>query len=192
MLAEHWKGEARKVQNAMILTLGTGLGTAVLANGELLRGGRYLHTEAGHIILKEGDTSAPCGCGNIGCAEAYLAGKTFTSRARAKLGDSTLDAIQIANRARQGDTKALALFDEYAHMMATALHNYVVIFSPELFVFTGSFANAADLFLEKTRLELEKLLVRRRVGIDLMPRLAISSLENEAGLLGGAYLALNK
>jgi predicted NBD/HSP70 family sugar kinase len=86
----------------------------------------------------------------------------------------------------------IAAFEEYAHMMAAAITTYVVLYSPEIVVFTGSFADAADLFIDKTRARLETLLERRRAGIDLMPKLAVSSLDNDAGLIGGARVALLK
>jgi glucokinase len=190
ILAEVWKGHAKGAKNAMILTLGTGLGTAIVANGELVRGGRHQHTEAGHMIIHEGDESAPCGCGQFGCAEAYLSGRSFAHRAREALGNSAIDAPQIAARAREGDAAALKVFEEYTDHLAIALHNYVVIFYPEIVVFTGSFAAAHDLFLEKTAKKLGKLLARRNKVMNLQPKLAISKLENQAGLLGGAYVAL--
>jgi glucokinase len=190
ILAEVWKGLAKGVENAMILTLGTGLGTAIVANGQLVRGGRHQHTEGGHMIIHENDQTAPCGCGQWGCAEAYLSGRSFAHRARIKLGNEIIDAPQIAARAREGDAASLKLFDEYADHLAIALHNYVVLFYPEIVVFTGSFAAAHDLFLEKTSKKLGKLLSRRNKVMNLQPKLVISKLENQAGLLGGAYVAL--
>lgn len=190
ILAEVWKGLAKGTKNAMILTLGTGLGTAVVANGELVRGGRFQHTEGGHMIIRSGDKSAPCGCGQLGCAEAYLSGRSFAHRARVELGNEIIDAPQIAARAREGDPASLKLFDDYSDHLAIALHNYVVIFYPEIVVFTGSFAAAHDLFLEKTSKKLGKLLARRNKVMNLQPKLVISKLENQAGLLGGAYVAL--
>jgi glucokinase len=190
ILAETWKGLKGNTKNVMILTLGTGLGTAGVANGELVRGGRHQHTEAGHLIIRAGDTSAPCGCGQIGCAEAYLSGRSFAYRAKKKLKSETIDAPQIAARAREGDAAALALFEEYAEMMAIALHNYVVLFYPETVVFTGSFAAAHDLFLKNTEKKLAKIFTRRNQSMHIQPKLVISKLENQAGLLGGAYVAL--
>jgi glucokinase len=190
ILAEVWKGHGKNYKNAMIVTLGTGLGTAAVANGELIRGGRYQHTEAGHLVIRAGDKSAPCGCGMLGCAEAYLSGRSFTYRSRKRLGNDQIDAVQIAARAREGDAAAIELFDEYAEMMSIALHNYIMVFYPEIIVFTGSFAAAHDLFLKKTEKNLEKILVRRNKVMNLQPKLAISKLENQAGLLGGAYVAL--
>jgi glucokinase len=98
----------------------------------------------------------------------------------------------IAELAHKGDPRALAAFEEYAELMAIAIHNYCVIYCPELIVFTGSFAATAPLFLPQVREHLKKLLKRRRKGIDLLPKLVVSSLENRAGLLGGAYIALNE
>jgi glucokinase len=189
MLAEHWVGAAKGYDNAMILTLGTGLGTGIIVNGKLVRAGRFLHPEAGHLILNPTDATAPCGCGNLGCSEAYLSGRHFTIRARERLHKPTLSTVEIADLARHGEPLARELFDEYAEMMAVAIHNYAVIYSPEIVVFTGSFAATADLFLKRTERELLRRLARRRIGVDLMPRLAVSTLGNNAGLIGGAYVA---
>lgn len=190
MLAEHWKGAARGYDNAMILTLGTGLGGGVICNGELVRSGRSLHPETGHIILNASDSTAICGCGNIGCAEAYLSGRNFERRARLLLADKKITAREIAEMARKGHKKAVSAFTEYSHWLSIAIHNYVVLYSPEIVILTGSFASASDLFLDRARENLERLLVRRRVGIDLLPKLRTSSLNNRAGLLGGAIVAL--
>lgn len=192
MLGEHWRGAARGYQNAMILTLGTGLGTAIISNGELVRAGRHLHTEAGHLIIQAHDSSAPCGCGNLGCAEAYLSGRNFSRRARTRFGNATLTAQDITELARKKDPRALAAFEEYAEMMAIAIHNYVVIYAPEIIVLTGSFAQAAGQFLPSTRHHLLRLLKRRRIGIDLIPKLKVSTLHNQAGLIGAAWIALTQ
>jgi glucokinase len=187
ILAESWIGAARKKKNAMILTLGTGLGTGIIANGKLVRAGRGLHPEAGHMIIHFADKNAPCGCGNLGCAEAFLSGRNFERRMRARFKEPALTAKEIANRARKGDRAAREAFDEYAELMGAAIYNYAMIFTPEVVVFTGSFANASDLFLEKTRLHLRRRLARHP---DFFPQLLVSELENQAGLIGGAYIAL--
>ena len=192
MLAEHWIGRAKNHDNAMILTLGTGLGTGIIANGELVRAGHHFHPEAGHMIIRYNDESAPCGCGNLGCAEAYLSGRNFSRRARARFGKSDMTAKDITELARKRDPRATVAFEEYAQLMAAAIHNYVVTFCPEIIVLTGSFAAAADLFIEPTLGYLEKMLARRRVGVDLMPKLVVSSLDKQAGVIGAAYVAFHR
>lgn len=189
VLAEHWIGTGKKCKNIMVLTLGTGLGTGVICNGELVRSGRFMHNEGGHIIIRQGDVTAPCGCGNLGCAEAFLSGKSFTHRARVRLKDPSLSAKDVADLARGGHPKALDAFTEYSELMAAAIHSYVRIYCPEIVVLTGSFANAADLFLERTQTLLNKMLVRVP---DDIPKLAVSKLQNEASLVGGAYVAFHR
>jgi glucokinase len=192
MLAEAWIGHAKGYNNAMILTLGTGLGTGIIVNGELVRARGGLHPEAGHMVIHEGDQSAPCGCGNLGCAEAYLSGRGFTRRSRPRFANPDLFALDISNMARKRDPRALAAFEEYAHIMAIAIHNYAVMFAPEIVVFTGSFAASADLFMDSTKDHLEKLLARRRIGFDLLPKLKVSKLDNLAGLVGAAKVAFDR
>ncbi len=190
-LAEHWVGSGKKYKNMMVLTLGTGLGTGILVNGKLLRSGRNLHPEAGHMVIRLGDQSAPCGCGNLGCAEAYLSGKNFEQRARIRLGRSDLINKDIANLARRGHPEALALFEEYSELMSIAVHNFVRLFNPEILIFTGSFANTADLFLKNTEKKLKKLLARQQTVMKAIPKLTVSKLKNNSGLIGGAYIALH-
>jgi glucokinase len=191
VLAERWVGCAKGKKNIVLLTLGTGLGTGIIVNGELVRARGGLHPEAGHLIIHQGDQTAPCGCGNLGCAEAFLSGRGFTRRNRPRFANPDLTAIDIAKLARNRDPRALAAFEEYAVYMAVALHNYAVIYAPELVVFTGSFAETADLFMDSTLEHLEKLLARRRIGFDLMPKLKVSKLDNQAGLVGGGYVAMH-
>ncbi len=191
ILAEHWVGAARGCENAMILTLGTGLGTGVIANGRLVRAGRGLHPEGGHLILHAGDLTAPCGCGNLGCAEAFLSGTGFTRRAGLRHPRLRgLDAREISSLAKGGGRAALSAFDEYGRWLAIAIHNYAVAYAPEVVVLTGGFAETARFFLPRARRDLRELMRRRRAGIDLLPRLARSSLRNEAGVIGAARVAL--
>jgi glucokinase len=192
MLAEQWIGHAKGYENSMILTLGTGLGAGIIINGKLMRAIKGLHPEAGHMIIHYNDQSAPCGCGNLGCAEAYLSGRGFTRRSRPRFANPNLLANDIAAMAHKRDPRALAAFEEYAQIMAIALHNYAVMFAPEIVIFTGSFAATADLFIDSTKEHLEKLLVRRRIGFDLMPKLKVSKLDNMAGLVGAAKVAFDR
>lgn len=190
LLAEVWKGRARGYKNAMILTLGTGLGTAVLAEGHLLRGGRGLHTEAGHIPLNIFDRERLCGCGNPGCAEAYLSGNGFAAWANFRSG-LQLSATQWAERAgRSGPhSEAAEHFTEYGRALASAIAAYVALFSPEIVVLTGGFASTSPYFLSVTKKLLPTLLEKRRVGIDLLPKVALSALDGQAGVIGAAKVA---
>lgn len=187
-LAESWKGKSGK--NSVVLTLGTGLGIGVIADGRLVRGGRGLHPEGGHLLLRPGDKSALCGCGNFGCAEAFLSGKNFSARCAHKLQRPGLTGEELSQLAREKDSKALAVFEEYAELLAEYLHNIVVLYYPEKVVLTGSFAEASPFFLPSTEEKLRALLSRRLKSVPLLPKIQPSILGNKAGVLGAAYIAL--
>lgn len=192
VLAEYWVGEASRTQNMMVVTLGTGVGVGVMTNGQLLRSGRQLHPEASHIPLNYTDETAPCGCGLYGCIEAYVSGRNFTARMAKEWNEPGLTGETLVKKARENDKKALEAFDRYAHWMAMSLNAFVVLFSPEVIVLAGGFAEASDLFLPQTQPLLEKFLERRRVGVDLLPRVCTSSLKNELGILGAAHVAFHR
>lgn len=185
-LAERWLGVGHKQQtsNMMVLTLGTGLGTGIICNGELFRSGGFRHPEAGHTIIAFDEEDYACACGVRGDSEAYLSGMNFTKyyNAQHKL---SLTAREITALARSGDAKAQAAFKVYARAMAATLHNYCVIFCPEWIVFSGSFSEAFDIFAPSVRNQLERLLSRRK---DIVPQLIVSELQNHSCLLGAAYL----
>ncbi|MGZ3695040.1 MAG: ROK family protein [Bdellovibrionota bacterium] len=190
VLAEHWLGGA--TENTVVLTLGTGLGMGVVANGKLVRGGRELHPEGGHLLLRYGDQSAICGCGNAGCAEAYLSGKNFTTRVAKALGNPELKTLEILEMAKSGNSLVQEFLREYSELLAIYIQNLVVLYYPEKIILTGSFANAHELFLDETERILRGLLLRRLKTLPLQPKLQISRLGNKAGVLGAAYVALHK
>lgn len=187
-LAERWKGSGGN--DFVVLTLGTGLGIGVICDGQLVRGGRQLHPEGGHILLRSGDPTAPCGCGLFGCAEAFLSGKKFDERAEKKHGEK-LKGTEWANRADSGDKAAKALFAEYSELLADYLVNIVVLYYPKKVIFAGSFAATHSQFLPATRERLASLLSRRLKTIPLLPELRASRLGTKSPILGGAYIALN-
>lgn len=191
VLAEHWLGAARGKDNAVLLTLGTGLGVGMIHNGKLLRAGRGLHTEGGHMIMDRKDKTAKCGCGNYGCAEAFLSGKNFTIRAQKSLRRPKLRTQELIALAQTKKSALIkGLFAEYSDIMATFIHNLVVLHAPDIIVFSGSFALAHPLFLPRTKKALNALLRIREKTIKTIPEIQISPLENHAGILGRLLLLL--
>jgi glucokinase len=187
-LAERWKGGGG--DDFVVLTLGTGLGMGVINNGKLVRGGRELHPEGGHVLLRSGDPTAPCGCGLYGCAEAFLAGRNFDDRAEKKLG-LKLKGTEWAAKAEAGDEAASALFAEYSELLADYLLNLVVLYYPKTVIFAGSFAAAHPQFLPAAKQRLKLLLERRLKTVPLLPVLRPSKLGARSPILGGAYVALH-
>lgn len=190
ILAEHWMGKSGA--DCLVITLGTGVGMGVIADGKLVRGGRGLHPEGGHILLRSGDKSALCGCGVYGCAEAFLSGANFGKRASKALGKKNLTGRDVAELAYAKNKKALAMFSEYAELMAEYILNLVVLYYPKKIILTGSFAEASSLFLPTVEKRLKALLKRRLKTIPLLPDIYVSKLGNRAGVLGAAYIAFQQ
>jgi predicted NBD/HSP70 family sugar kinase len=143
------------------------------------------------LLLRPGDASAPCGCGNLGCAEAFLSGKNFGQRASRLLGEPDLSGAELAERAAHGDKKVLALFAEYSELLADYLHNLVVLYYPERVIFSGSFAEAHRHFLPLAEIRLKELIQRRLRTLPLLPELRCTRLGPAAGVLGAAYVAMH-
>ena len=190
VLSEHWLGGGRKFANVVVVTLGTGLGVGVIANGELVRSGRNLHTEAGHTLLDYADREWLCGCGNYGCAEAFLSGANFTRNLARLWHEPKLTGEELLRRARGDDSMALKAFVEYGSRLASFMYSLCVLFSPEQIIISGGFSHSYELFLPTTELQLAQLLRTRRVGVDMLPKITISKQQDRACLLGAAVVAL--
>lgn len=189
VLAEHWVGEAKGKENCLALTLGTGIGVGVICNGQLVRCGRNLHPEAGHIYLNADDENTQSGNGDFGTVEAYLSGKNFSRRVGKILGRQGLTGKEIVALAENGEQVVLGEFEKYSLNLARAIKNYVYLFAPEVIVLSGGFSIAWPHFLPATKTHMEVLLAPVRIGIDLFPEIKISRFQEDMGLIGAAYVA---
>lgn len=191
VLGEQWKGgHGKGAANLVAMTLGTGVGVGVITNGSLVRAGRGLHTEAGHIPLDINAKDYPCGCGAFGCIEAFLAGSHFSHRLGRLKGRpmSGQEAVVLA----KDDVWVQEAFLEYGRQLAQAVRTLSVLFAPEIVVISGGFSHASNLFLHETEKVLPGLMERYRDGIDMLPKIKVSKLQDDAGILGAAYLAYQK
>lgn len=188
VLGEMWKGGHGKAKNIVAMTLGTGVGVGVIANGQLVRSGRGLHPEAGHIPINSEAKDFPCGCGAYGCIEAYLAGTHFAKRL-GRLKGRALTGKEAVELAKHGDVYVQEAFKEYGRHLAQAIRSLCILFGPEVVVISGGFSHAANLFLDETLATLPGLMERYRDGVDLLPKVKVSKLQDEAGILGAAFLA---
>lgn len=179
--AEGWLGGARKMENWIVLTLGTGLGTGIVIGRKAFMGGAGMGPEAGHMIIT--DKPYPCGCGNMGCAEAVVSGSALKTRI-VERGLPYADTRAIVQAGRDGAPAAVKIWDEFSHILARLIHNLAVTYKPEAVFFTGGVAEASDLFLAPTQAEAVRMLAGRP---GFMPKLKISNLGHRLGILGGAY-----
>lgn len=194
-LAEVRAGAAKGVKNAIMITLGTGVGGGIILDGKIFEGSYSAAGELGHIVLVSGGEQ--CTCGRKGCWEAYASVTALVRQTKAAMKanpDSIMNKTpldQVNGRtsfdaAKKGDPAALAVVDTYQEYITEGLADMVNIFSPEVLVIGGGISKEGDYLLDPIR---EK--IRSRVfGIGLLPerKIVAAKLGNDAGLIGAAML----
>jgi glucokinase len=153
-LGEWRYGAGQSVSNLVYITVSTGIGGGVVADGRLLRGRRGMAGHIGHMsIVRDGDR---CDCGNPGCWEEYASGTRFARRARQRVqsdatttlgkGDSPVDGRAVFAAATAGDPLAKSLVAEEADLLGAGIVNLLHLYSPELVIMGGGMsANFAQL-----------------------------------------------
>jgi glucokinase len=197
-LGEKWVGAGRGAAGLCMLTLGTGIGGGVIFDGQVWHGQNGMGGELGHMTI---DTDgALCGCGNLGCLEAYASGGAVTRMAMAaarvgrspslaqaaeELGELTAEIVYI--KAKQGDIVAREIYDMVGRSLGVGLASLMNIFNLPLYVLGGGVARAWDMFSATMMAEIPK---RSLVYRATLPQIVPSALGADAGLLGAAYLPL--
>ncbi|MBE9512345.1 MAG: ROK family protein [Bacteroidetes bacterium] len=193
-------GGARGMKHFIEYTLGTGLGSGIVINGEILYGHTGFAGEIGHIIMKPGGRD--CGCGRQGCLENYasatglvrtmheLLGKRRDESKLRKIPCEDLDSKQIAEAANEGDKIALEAFDDTAKILALSIANAVAFSSPEAVFLFGGLANAGDLIFKPTRKYMEETLqIMFKGTVKLLPS---EIPESKGAVMGASALAWNE
>ena len=197
--AEFRFGAGRDVEHMVMLTMGTGVGGAVVAGGELFRGGHGIGGELGHIrFTRDG---LPCGCGQNGCLEQYASGRALQREANAiadaggigaelaALRDEkgTITGPAVSRLVLAGDPGALEALRRVATALGEACGGFQAVLDPELFVIGGGVAQLGEDLLGPVRVAYETSLPG--YGDRPIANFAIAQLGNDAGLIGAADLA---
>lgn len=181
-LAEFKYGSLKKYKDAVFLCLGTGIGSAVFLNGNLLQANKYVGFELGHIVIEK--NGEQCNCGKKGCFETYCAMKRFKEKAKKILNitNITSEALQEEIKKNKNNEEIAKLIDEYINNLIIGLSNVIDIFEPEAISFGGSFVYFKDLFYEKLVKEMHKR--RYTFNKDDVPEIVLAELQNDAGMIG--------
>jgi glucokinase len=181
--AEARFGAARQVRDAVMITLGTGIGGGLLVNGSVHRGTNGMAGEFGHMqVVPDG---LPCECGRRGCWEQYCSGRALMRAAAA--GGSELSGPALTAAARDGDRVALAAYDDVGAWLGVGVANLVAALDPPLVVVGGGVSAAGDLLLGTARESMAESLVG--AGYRDLPDLVAAELGPLAGVIGIADLA---
>jgi glucokinase len=169
----------------IMLTIGTGVGGALVDDGRLLVGAFGMAAELGHIIIEPGGRL--CGCGNFGCLEQYASGTALMRDARERLGDEFLTQSGLTELLVQGNSHALGALEGVARAMGRGIASLVAVTDPELIVIGGGVASAGDLLLAPIR---ESFLDTYGAGAKRpVATIAVATMGNTAGAVGAADLA---
>jgi len=176
-LGEAWLGAGRQFQDLLVLTLGTGVGGAVILGGELFAGRTGAAGELGLITLNP--DGPPCNSGNQGSLEQY----TSVQAVRRRTG---LEPHQVAAKAAAGDLEAIAFWAAYGRDLGAGLASLIYIFTPEALVIGGGISAGAQWFFPAMEAEVNRrVLPSSREGLQIV----VAELGNQAGMAGAARLA---
>jgi glucokinase len=196
--AESVHGAARGAASALVVTLGTGIGGALVLDGAVVRGRNGMAGEFGHMqVVPDGQ---PCECGRRGCWEQYCSGNELVRIARAGLGrtPTILDELcageparltgpMVSQAAEQGDLLARRAFESVGDWLGVGVANLVAAFDPEVVVVGGGVSAAGDRLLGPARAALARSLVG--AGHREVPEVVRARFGPEAGAVGAADLA---
>lgn len=197
-LAEVKYGSAKGVQNAIMLTLGTGVGGGIIIDGKLYEGQDSKGAELGHTTLILGGKQ--CGCGRKGCLETYVSTKALVEMAKESMqkdkdcvlwqlveGDiNALNGILFFKGLELGDKTVKSVFDLYIEYLSEGILNFCNIFRPEVIILGGGISAQGKVLTDR----IEEYCKNRNYGIQGAPQVKIvcAVLGNKAGVIGASAL----
>ena len=156
-------GVARGMKNFIVITLGTGVGSGIVVNGQLLYGHDGFAGELGHVTMVRGEEGRPCGCGRTGCLEAYCSATGVARTAREILAKTNresllremdpekITSLDVSIAAGKGDELAKEIYEFTGKMLGEACADFAAFSSPEAFIFFGGMVKAGELIMKPIR-----------------------------------------
>lgn len=182
-IAENKYGSLKNYNREVFITLGTGIGGAVIIDNKLLNTGEFPGCEFGHMIIQK--NGLQCNCGKKGCFEKYASMKAFKDKLRKELGlDEQTRGQELLDilRKNERNIKLNKIIDEYIEDLSIGLSNIINIFEPEIIGIGGSFVYFSDILLEKLKRNIieKEYLFNKRKEMKIVPAI----LGNDAGIIG--------
>ncbi|MBO6216622.1 MAG: ROK family protein [Prevotella sp.] len=193
-IGEMTYGVARGMKNFIMITLGTGVGSGIVVNGQLLYGHDGFAGELGHVIMRR-ENGRPCGCGRTGCLEAYCSATGVARTAREflanrqdpsllrELDPEKITSLDVSIAAGKGDALAKEIYEFTGHMLGEACADFAAFSSPEAFIFFGGMAKAGDLIMDPIKKSYDEHVLKIFKG---KAQFLISSLDGASAAVLGA------
>lgn len=193
-IGEMTYGVARGMKNFIMITLGTGVGSGIVVNGQLLYGHDGFAGELGHVVMRR-ENGRPCGCGRTGCLEAYCSATGVARTAREflstrqdpsllrELDPEKITSLDVSIAAGKGDALAKEIYEFTGHMLGEACADFAAFSSPEAFIFFGGMAKAGDLIMDPIKKSYDEHVLKIFKG---KAQFLISSLDGASAAVLGA------
>lgn len=195
-LGELWQGGAKGCKDAVMVTLGTGVGGGVIIDGKIVAGFHGAGGEIGHITVNPDEIEA-CNCGQYGCLEQYASATGIVRMAKRKLAKSDdatvlrnydpLTAKDIFDEAKNGDEVAKELVDELGEILGSALSNLACVVNPEVIVIGGGVSKAGAILIDTVQDHFKE----NAFYALKETRFALATLGNDAGMYGCMAMLLD-
>lgn len=194
-LGEMTYGVARGMKNFIDITLGTGVGSGIVINGQMVYGSDGFAGELGHVIMVRGGEGRTCGCGRKGCLEAYCSATGVARTAREFLEKSDepsllrelkpedITSYEVSIAASKGDALAKRVYDFTGKMLGEACADFAAFSSPEAFVFFGGLTKAGDLLMKPVKEAYDKNVLNIFKG---KAKFLVSTLDGSSAAVLGA------
>ncbi len=197
-LGEVTAGSASGYQNAIMITLGTGVGGGIIQNGKIYSGADGMGSEIGHIKLIYGGKK--CSCGQKGCFEAYASATALIQQTKeaafqnkecsihllSGTDPEKIDAKTVFDAAHRKDETALEVLDQYYNYLAGGISTLITLYRPEVIIIGGGISNQGECLIKPLKEKIyEQTFAAKEIGI---PELRVASLGNDAGIIGAAKL----
>lgn len=192
-------GGAKGMKNFIEITLGTGLGSGIVVNGQLLYGHDGFAGECGHIIVER--NGRDCGCGRKGCLETYVSATGVVRTATELLAmrnvgselrgipNNALTALDVSQAANNGDIIAKEVFEHTGEILGRTLADIVTVTSPEAIFLFGGLAKAGEMLFEPVRRNMEANMLKTfKNKVKVLP----SQLSDDAAIMGASALVWNE
>jgi glucokinase len=199
-LAEHRYGAARGATNAVLLTIGTGIGGGLILNGEPFRGSSGGGAELGHVVIDENGPPCQGNCPNHGCVEIYASGHALaregaavagrepaSALGRLAAGGQEIDGTSVTTAALAGDQGAIGAVATIGRHLGVALSSLANIFEPDVIVIGGGVSVAGELLVGPAR---DEMRARALPPMNESVEVRVAELGPDAGMIGAAALAL--
>lgn len=192
---EMWQGSGKGYRNMVAVTLGTGVGGGIIANGQIVTGVIGAGGEIGHIHIEDNEQKT-CGCGCRGCLEQYASATGIARLAEKHLAKTTrpsilrtkeeLSAKTVFDAVRESDDLAVEIAREFGEYLGKGLAIIAAVVNPEVFVIGGGVSNAGEILFDYIRPAFSKYAFRTIRDTEFK----LASLGNDAGIYGAAGLFL--